>query len=64
MQLVAGGVTVEFGQPPFAPVRGRGAVPATAMPMPETTMDKNCDAMLWHNNVGGDEASCQLRVES
>ena len=64
MQLIAGSVAFQFLQPPVAPVLGRGAILATAMTMPETAVDENCDAMLWHNNVGGDEASCQLRVES
>ena len=56
MQLVAGGVAVEFGQPPLAPVRGRGAVPTTAMPMPETAVDKYRNLVLGQDDVGSDES--------
>ena len=56
MQLVARGVAIEFFQPPFAPVRGRSAVLAAAMPMPETTVDKNGNALFYQNNVRSDEA--------
>jgi hypothetical protein len=33
MQFVTRGVTIDFCQPPFAPVRRCRAVPAAAMPM-------------------------------
>ena len=43
MKLIAGGVTFEFRQPPFATIRRRRAVHATAMTMPEAAVDKdNC----------------------
>jgi len=57
MQLVARGVAIEFFQPPFAPVRGRGAVLAAAMPMPETAVDENRNALFYQNNVRSDEAA-------
>ena len=34
MELVARGVAVEFGEPPFAPVRRRRAVLAACVPVP------------------------------
>ncbi len=54
MQLVARGVAVEFGQPPFAPVRGRRAVFAAAMPMPETAVDKDRHFVFGKKNVHRD----------
>ncbi len=47
MQLVARGIAFEFFKPPLAPMRGRGAVFAAAMPMPETAVDEDRDAVLW-----------------
>jgi hypothetical protein len=55
MQFVAGGVAVEFFQPPIAPVRGRSAIPATAMPMPETTVDENGNPLFRQNEIRSDK---------
>ena len=46
MDFVAGGVAVEFLQPESAVVRRRRAVPATAMPMPETAVNEHREAVL------------------
>src|SRR5208282_5563353 len=63
MQHVAGGVAVEFFQPPFAPVRGRGAVLTAPMPMPETAVHKNRNALPDQDNVRRDETTLRwLRV--
>ena len=57
MEFVAGGVAVEFLQPPGAPVRRRGAVFAATMPMPETAVNKNRNAMLGQKNVRADRTA-------
>lgn len=51
MQFVAGGVAFQFFQPPFAPVRRRGAVFAAAMPMPETAVDEYRRFVFGQDNV-------------
>ncbi len=52
MPPVAGGVAVEFGQPPGTAVRGRGAVFAAAMPMPEAPVNEDGRPVFRQNNVG------------
>jgi hypothetical protein len=39
MEFVAGGIAFEFLDPEGAAVRGRGAVPAAAMPLPEAAAE-------------------------
>jgi hypothetical protein len=51
MQLIAGSVTFQFLQPPIAPVRGRGAILATAVPMPETAVDEDRRFVFGQKNV-------------
>jgi hypothetical protein len=61
---VAGGVAVEFGQPPFAPDCRRRAVLATAMPMPETAVNEDGGFVFGKKDVGRDEtrsAECGTR---
>ena len=55
MQFVTRGVAFEFLQPPFAPVRGRSAILAAAMPMPETAVDENGNPLLRHHEIRSDE---------
>ncbi len=57
MEFVASGVTVEFGEPPFAAVGGCRTIPAAAMPMPETAVDKDDGFMFREKNVGTDPES-------
>jgi len=52
MALVAGGVPFEFRQPPFPPIRRRRAVPAAAVPMPETAVNENGGFVFRQNDVG------------
>ena len=41
MQFVTCGVPVEFLQPKLPPIRWRGAILATFMPMPEAAVDED-----------------------
>ena len=52
MNFVARGVTIEFGEPPFATMRRRRAIPATAMSMPEAAVNKDGGLVFWQNDVG------------
>jgi hypothetical protein len=52
MALVAGGVAIQFGQPPFPSIGGRRAVLAAAMPMPETAVNENRGVIFRQNDVG------------
>ena len=54
MELIAGGVAVELGEPPVASGRGRRAVLATGMPMPETPVNEHCETVLRQNEIGAD----------
>ncbi len=55
MEFVARGVAVEFREPPFAPVRERGAVLTTFVPVPEASVDKYRNALFYQNDVGTNE---------
>jgi hypothetical protein len=61
MTFVAGGIAFNFVDPEGAPVHGRGAVPAAAMPMPETAMDENRRFVSGQNDVGNGEAKGVFR---
>ena len=56
MRFVAHGVTIEFGEPPFATMRRRRAVLAAAVPMPEAAVNKDGSLVFWQNDVGRDGA--------
>jgi len=51
MEFVPSGIAIQFREPPCAPVRGCGAVFATAMPMPETAVDENGRFVFWYDNI-------------
>ena len=56
MKFVAHGVTIEFGEPPFATMRRRRAVLAAAVPMPETAVNKHGSLVFWQQNIDRDGA--------
>ena len=65
MKFVARSVAVEFGEPPFAAVRRRGAVLAILMPVPKAAVDENRNALFDQHNIRSDETRLRwLRVES
>jgi len=61
MELITSGIAFEFVDPESAPVRGRGAVPAAAMAVPETAVDENGDFVLGQSDVGNGEAKRAFR---
>ena len=56
MEFVARGIAVEFGQPPFTPVRGRRAVLAAAMPVPKAAMDEDGGFVFGEKDVHRDRS--------
>jgi len=60
MEFVAGGVAVEFGQPPGAAIGWGGAVLATAMAMPEAAVHQNRRFVFRQQDVDGDGADRTL----
>ena len=52
MVFIAFGVAVEFCQPPFAPVRGRSAVLAAFVAMPEAAVNEDDGFVFGQNDVG------------
>ena len=51
VEFVAGGVAVEFRQPPFAPVRRRRAVLAALMPVPEAAVNEDGGFMFLQEDI-------------
>ena len=51
MQLIARGIAVEFGQPPFTTVRWRGAVSAALVPVPKAAVDEDDGLVLGQHHV-------------
>jgi len=56
MAFVTRGITVEFRQPPFPPVRRRRAIIAIPVAMPETAVNENRCLIFRQNDVGADES--------
>ena len=54
MELVAGGVAVEFGEPPFAAIGWRGAVFTAFVAVPEAAVDEDSGFEFWQEDVHGD----------
>ena len=52
MTFIAFGVAVEFFQPPFAAVCGRGAVLATFVAMPEAAVNEDDGFVFGQDYVG------------
>jgi hypothetical protein len=50
-------VAVEFRQPPFAPVRRRGAILTTFVPMPETAVNEEGGFVFGQEDIDGDGAA-------
>jgi hypothetical protein len=56
IQFVPLRIAIEFRQPEFPPMRWRGAVFATFVPMPKTAVDKDDGFVFRQNDVGADVA--------
>jgi hypothetical protein len=60
MQNVTRSISLELSNPPFSPVRGRGAILATAMAVPEAAMDEDDGFVFGQNDVGANVANGRI----
>ena len=51
MEFITGGVAFEFGDPPFPPVGRRGAILATLVAVPKTTVDEDNGFVFGQDDV-------------
>jgi hypothetical protein len=60
MQFIARRIAIEFRQPEFLPVRGRGAVFTAFVSVPKTAGDEDGGFVFRQDDVHGNEARFQF----